>query len=188
MNPTPSNPLTLDGTTIRLIPLSLTHLDDLCSVGLNPQLWSATIIRVTTRLGMEAYIRAALDAQQAGTAIPFAIQHRHTQAILGSTRFHSIASQDRCMEIGFTWVAIPWQRSRVNAEAKYLLLRHAFECMGCLRVEFRADAENEQSAERCCASGRHRKLCFGAIVYRHIAACGISPFSVLSRANGRRFA
>lgn len=145
MNHETSNALTLEGSTIRLIPLLRSHLDALCAIGLDPQLWSATTIRVTTRTEMEAYIQSALDAQEAGTAIPFAIQHRETQTLVGSTRLHSIAAQDRRTEIGFSWVAIHWQRSRVNTEAKYLLLRHAFESMGCLRVEFRADAENEQS-------------------------------------------
>lgn len=178
MTSEPHNSLTLEGPAIQLVPLSLAHLDELCAIGLDPRLWSATTIRVTTRSEMEAYIQAALAAQLAGTAIPFAIRHRATQTLVGTTRFHSIAPQDRRAEIGFTWVTISWQRSRVNTEAKYLLLRHAFESMGCLRVEFRTDAENEQSRRALLRLGAKQEAVFRS--YRVSAHRGVRDLAIFS--------
>jgi N-acetyltransferase len=141
----PSDALILEGSAIRLVPLTLAHLDELCAIGLEPQLWRATTIEVKTRAEMEAYVRAALSARDAGAALPFVIVRRETGAVIGTTRFHSMVPLHKHGEIGFTWIALPWQRTGVNTEAKYLLLRHAFEVMGWIRVEFRADAENEPS-------------------------------------------
>lgn len=138
-------PFSLAGSLIRLTPLSLGHLDALCASGLEPSLWQATTIQLLTRGDMEAYVRAALDAQMRGTAMPFAILERSTGKLIGSTRFHSVDVAHRHLEIGFTWLSLPWQRTAANTEAKYLMLRHAFESMGYIRVEFRADAENEKS-------------------------------------------
>lgn len=138
-------PLKLEGTAVRLDPLTEGHLEALCAIGLEPLLWRATTIRVTTREEMGAYVMAALEAQRRGTALPFMIVEKKTGAVVGSTRFHSYSPDDRRVEIGFTWIGLPWQRTVVNTAAKYLLLRHAFESLGCVRVEFRADSENEAS-------------------------------------------
>lgn len=138
-------PFSLAGNSIRLTPLRPDHLETLCLVGLDPLLWQATTIQVLTRDDMEAYVRSALDARDRGTALPFVILERASGKLIGSTRFHSIDVRHRHLEIGFTWLARPWQRTCANSEAKYLMLHHAFESMGCIRVEFRADAENEQS-------------------------------------------
>jgi N-acetyltransferase len=70
---------------------------------------------------------------------------RGSGQVIGATRYHSIDKDARRVEIGFTWIARAWQRTAVNTETKYLMLRHAFETMGCERVEFRADGENEPS-------------------------------------------
>jgi len=140
-------PITLKGTYIRLAPLSLAHHQQLCAIGLDPQLWQQTTIRVQTPVEMLHYIQAALDAQAAGTALPFAISLRATGELVGTTRYHSIVREHRRLEIGFTWVGRPWQRTPVNAEAKYLLLKQAFERYGCQRVEFKADSQNERSCQ-----------------------------------------
>jgi RimJ/RimL family protein N-acetyltransferase len=138
-------PMTLEGRFIELVPLSLAHLDRLCHIGLEPRLWQGTTIKVQTRDAMESYVRAALDAQHAGTALPFAIVEQSTGEVVGTTRYHSAVHAHRRIEIGFTWVAMPWQRTLVNTESKYLLLKHAFDALGCIRVEFKANAENDQS-------------------------------------------
>lgn len=139
--------LTLEGATVRLVPLTPGHLDALCAIGLDPELWQTTTIRVTTRAEMEAYLQAALAGQRAGTGLPFAIEERASGTILGTTRFHSLVPEHRRVEIGFTWIGRRWQRTRVNTEAKYLLLRHAFESMGCIRVEFKTEARNTVSRQ-----------------------------------------
>jgi RimJ/RimL family protein N-acetyltransferase len=100
---------------------------------------------VQTEADMRRYIELALQWQGEGTALPFAIVQGESGQVVGTTRFHHLSAENRRAEIGFTWIAVPWQGSGVNTEAKYLMLRHAFEEWGCIRVEFKADAENEPS-------------------------------------------
>lgn len=130
---------------MRLEPLATAHLDALCAIGLDPELWELIPYRVTTREEMAAYIRSALNAQQAGTALPFATIDGATGQVIGSTRYMNIDAANRRVEIGATWLAAPWRRTAVNTEAKYLMLRHAFEALGCIRVEFKTDALNQRS-------------------------------------------
>ncbi len=137
--------LTLEGSAIRLIPLTREHLDPLSAIGLSQDLWRFTTIRVTSRQEMEAYIATALDGQTAGTTLPFVIVEKGAETVIGTTRFHSLVPEHRRVEIGFTWIVPLRQRTGVNTEAKYLMLRHAFEAWGCIRVEFKADSTNEPS-------------------------------------------
>jgi len=140
-------PVTLEGSYVRLVPLSADDHPRLCEIGLDPALWECTTIRVRTEAEMLDYVRAALAQRDAADALPFTIRLRETDTIVGTTRFHSISSQHRRAEIGYTFVAIPWQRTAVNTESKYLLLRHAFEQWHCQRVEFKADADNHRSRD-----------------------------------------
>jgi N-acetyltransferase len=138
-------PVTLEGPTIRLEPLTLDHLDALSGVALDPELWRLTVSKVATRADLEQYVHEALAEQRAGTALPFATVLRATGQFIGSTRFGNAVPAHRRVEIGWTWVGTPWQRSGANREAKYLMLRHAFEHWGCLRVEFKTSALNQRS-------------------------------------------
>jgi RimJ/RimL family protein N-acetyltransferase len=138
-------PVTLEGKYVRLEPLSLKHLSDLCDGGLDPGLWRWTPSAVQTPQEMREYIETTLASQGDGTALPFATIERQTGKAIGSTRFGNIDKEHRRVEIGWTWVMRPWQRTPVNTEAKYLMLRHAFETLGCIRVEFKTDSLNEQS-------------------------------------------
>lgn len=138
-------PVTLEGNHVRLEPLSLDHLELLGEVGLEPELWRWTASQVSTRGDMRAYVETALKWQAEGTALPFATISKQTGRLVGSTRFANIDSENRHMEIGWTWIALPWQRTAINTEAKYLMLRHAFEKLGCIRVEFKTDSLNEKS-------------------------------------------
>jgi RimJ/RimL family protein N-acetyltransferase len=135
----------LEGRGVRLEPLSETHHPGLCNAGLDPELWRWIPYRVATREEMAAYIQAALQAQAAGTALPFATIERASGQVIGSTRFMNIDVPNRRVEIGSTWIARSRQRSFVNTEAKFLMLRHAFEFLGCIRVELKTDALNERS-------------------------------------------
>jgi RimJ/RimL family protein N-acetyltransferase len=94
---------------------------------------------------MRAYVAEALDEQARGASLPFATVVRATGAVVGSTRFGNLAPAHRRAEIGWTWLAAPWQRTAANTEAKLLQLGHAFEAWGCERVEFKTDALNERS-------------------------------------------
>jgi RimJ/RimL family protein N-acetyltransferase len=138
-------PVTLEGQNIRLEPLSLEHHAPLCEVGLDKELWRWIPQAVRTPEEMRAYIETALEWQAAGTALPFATIERGTDRSIGSTRFANIDRANRHVEIGWTWLGKKWQRTSANTEAKYLMLRHAFETWGCLRVEFKTDSLNERS-------------------------------------------
>jgi RimJ/RimL family protein N-acetyltransferase len=138
-------PVLLEGNAVILEPLSLQHLDGLCAVGLDPWLWRITMTHIGTRDEMKAYIETALAWHEAKTALPFAIIEKKSGTVVGSTRFANIDHANRRAEIGWTWIARPWQRSAINTEAKLLLLTHAFERMECIRVEFKTDSINEQS-------------------------------------------
>ena len=138
-------PVVLAGPTIRLEPLGPHHLDGLCDAGLDPELWRLTVARVPDRAGMERYLATALEEQRAGSALPFATVWRATGQVIGSTRFANASAPHRRVEIGWTWLARPWQRTGANTEAKYLMLRHAFEDWACVRVEFKTSALNQRS-------------------------------------------
>lgn len=138
-------PVVLEGTHVRLEPLSLDHYQALCAVGLDGELWKVTASNVRTRDDMRSYIETALRWQSEGTALPFATIDSSSNKVVGSTRFANIDKRHRRLEIGWTWIARPWQRTPLNTEAKYLMLRHAFEMMGCIRVEFKTDSINERS-------------------------------------------
>ena len=139
------DPVALEGSHVRLEPLSESHHSALSEVGFDPDLWRLNPTRVSTPEEMSAYIRTALDAQAAGTALPFATIDRVSGKVVGSTRFMNIDVPNRRVEIGATWIAHPWQRSAVNTEAKYLMLRHAFESLACIRVELKTDSLNRRS-------------------------------------------
>lgn len=138
-------PPVLEGSHIRLEPLSLDHHTALCDVGLDPEIWRWSMSPITTPERMRRDIETALSWQADGTAIPFATVEQASGRVIGSTRFANIDQRNRRAEIGWTWIAPAWQRTAVNTEAKFLMLRHAFEKLGCIRVEFKADALNEQS-------------------------------------------
>lgn len=138
-------PVVLEGAQVRLEPLSMGHFDALCAVGLEPELWRWVPHQVRTPDEMQAYIQDALEEQRRGVSLPFATLLRDRGQVVGCTRFANMDMTDRRVEIGWTWVGRPWQRSVVNTEAKYLMLRHAFEVWKCLRVELKTDALNQQS-------------------------------------------
>ena len=130
---------------MRLEPLTLGHLDGLCAVGLDSDLWRWDSIQKRSRQDMETYVQKALDEQKRGVSLPFATVFLVTGQVIGSTRYLNIDLANRRVEIGATWIAKPWQRTAVNSEAKYLMLRHAFEVLECFRVELKTDALNECS-------------------------------------------
>jgi N-acetyltransferase len=137
--------VTLEGRFVRLEPLALMHVDALAAVGLDPDLWKWTTTSLRTPGEMREYVQSAIDDRAAGRALPFATIERATGTTIGCTRFANISIADKRVEIGWTWVAGPWQRTPVNTEAKLLMLRHAFESLGCIRVELKTDRLNERS-------------------------------------------
>ncbi len=138
-------PIILEGCHVRLEPLARMHLEGLAAVGLDEELWRWIPTQVRTKEDMAAYIETALQEQERGVSLPFAQLEASSGRVIGSTRYGNIDRANHRVEIGWTWVARNWQRTTVNTEAKYLLLKHAFETLGCMRVELKTDSLNERS-------------------------------------------
>lgn len=138
-------PVVLQGRHVRLVPMTLDHVPALWEAASDPELWRLTVSRMDGEGDMRRYVQAALDGQARGTALPFVTLDAAGERVIGSTRFGSIEAAHRRVEIGWTWIAAPWQRTAVNTEAKYLMLRHAFEALGCIRVELKTDVLNQRS-------------------------------------------
>jgi N-acetyltransferase len=137
--------ITLDGKHVRLEPLTQAHHAQLCAVAFDDELWKLTTTIIRTPDDMKKYIDAALKDFSDGKALPFAIIDKSSNKAVGSTRFGNIERAHHRLEIGWTWIAREWQRTAVNTEAKYLLLSHAFDTLGCMRVEFKTDSTNSRS-------------------------------------------
>jgi RimJ/RimL family protein N-acetyltransferase len=139
-------PVTLTGRVVRLEPLSEAHIPDLTRAGQDESIWRYLVYGVIrTEEQMRSLVHELLERQAHGTDLPFAVIHLETNQAVGSTRYMDIRSHHRGLEIGGTWYAPAVQRTAVNTECKYLLLRHAFETLGCIRVQFKADSRNERS-------------------------------------------
>jgi RimJ/RimL family protein N-acetyltransferase len=138
-------PVVLEGRHVRLEPLALDHLTDLLEVGLDPDLWRWSPDRIEVADDLRRYLARALAERERGEALPFAIVERAGERAIGSTRYANAAPEHRRLEIGWTWIGRAWQRTAVNTETKWLMLRHAFETLGCLRVELKTDALNARS-------------------------------------------
>ena len=138
-------PTILEGRYVRLEPLAVGHVAALAEVGLDQDLWKWIPTAVRTRDDMRDYVETALKERDSGFAEPFVQVEKATGCVVGSTRYANIDRIHHRLEIGWTWVAQPWQRTVINTEAKYLLLRHAFESLGCIRVELKTDSLNERS-------------------------------------------
>lgn len=139
------HPAILEDAHVRLLPMTLEQVPALWRAGSDPELWRWTVSQVHGEDDMRRYAEAALRAQAQGTALPFVTTAAATGEVVGSTRLANADAVHRRVEIGWTWIARPWQRTAINTEAKYLMLRHAFETLGCLRVELKTDALNQRS-------------------------------------------
>lgn len=140
-------PVTLEGEYIRLEPLSLAHLDELQEAGGNSAIFRWFSSDHSSPAEMRDFVEQALEAQENGTALPFATILQDTGEAVGSTRFGNIAAEHRRVEIGWTWLTPAQQRTAANTEAKYLMLSHAFETWDCVRVELKTDSRNKRSRE-----------------------------------------
>jgi len=138
-------PVILEGRYVRLEPLTAEHTAGLDEIGLDEDLWRWIPSPVRTFEEMSAYVQTALGERTNGSALPFALIDKASGRVIGSTRYGNIDRLHHRLEIGWTWVARQWQRSAINTEAKFLLLRHAFETLKCIRVELKTDSLNERS-------------------------------------------
>lgn len=139
-------PVTLTGRIVRLEPLSDAHVPDLAAVGLDPRIWRYMVYGIVdSETKMRAFVQHLLKRQAEGTDLPFVVVHLASGRPIGCTRFMDIQPSHRGVEIGGTWYGVAYQRSGANTESKYLLLRHAFETWGCIRVQLKTDLRNERS-------------------------------------------
>jgi RimJ/RimL family protein N-acetyltransferase len=138
-------PVTLEGKLVRLEPLAIEHVEALWSAAQDEEVWRYLRVQVRRREELDDWVRDAVRLRESAGEIPFAIVERQSGNPIGSTRYFDIMPQHRNLEIGHTWLGKQYWRSGVNTEAKYLLLRHAFETMGCVRVQFKTDRLNVRS-------------------------------------------
>lgn len=139
-------PVTLHGRIVRLEPLSEAHVADLTTVGNDSNIWRYMLYGdVATENRMLWFVQELLHRQSQGTDLPFAVIHLASQRAIGSTRYLAIRPEHHVVEIGGTWFGVNYQGSGVNIDSKYLLLRHAFETLGCIRVEIKTDTRNTRS-------------------------------------------
>lgn len=140
-------PLTLEGSAARLEPIRREHAQVFWDIAKNDleDIFRWIPYAMKAREDFEKLIDKAFAEQERGESVVFATVERGSGKTVGSTRFMNIDRVNRRVEIGSTWIAPAWQRTAVNTEAKYLMLRHAFEVWGCIRVELKTDGLNQKS-------------------------------------------
>lgn len=164
-------PVTLQGDHVRLEPMTLAHVPALAEVATDPSIWRWMFVSLETPEDVRCYVEAALAQAATGAELPFATVEQATGRAIGSTRYMAIALEHRRLEIGWTWIAPAWQRTAVNSEAKLLMLEHAFDRLGCRRVEFKTDARNERSRTALAGIG----ATFEGIFRKHMVLRDGSP-------------
>jgi RimJ/RimL family protein N-acetyltransferase len=140
-------PITLEGSVVRLEPIGAEHADLFWNAAKDAldEIFQWIPYRMKSREDFERLVEKAFQEQERGESIVFATVERSSGRVIGGTRFMNIDRANRRVEIGSTWIAPAWQRTGVNTEAKYLMLRHAFEVWQCFRVELKTDALNQKS-------------------------------------------
>ena len=139
-------PVTLVGKHVRLEPMTEEHIPALAEIGAGQSFWDFMLYgNINTVDDMRNWVLDILARAAGGTDLPFVAVHLESGRVAGATRYLNIVPHDRGLEIGGTWYGPEFQRTVVNTECKYLLLRHAFETLGCIRVQLKTDLRNERS-------------------------------------------
>src|SRR3990172_7708897 len=139
-------PVTLAGRFVRLEPFWLDHVSALWPAGNEPEIWTyMPYATIDSPDKMRAWVEEMLRRQAKGNDLPFAIVDIASGQAGGATRYMTIERTHRSLEIGGTWLGKAFRGTAANTESKYLLLRHAFEVLSCVRVQFRTDLRNERS-------------------------------------------
>ena len=138
--------LVLDGQAVRLEPLGEGHISGLAAIGIDDEIWQHMPYgEMRNQDDIARWVRGIIALSSQGTDIPFAVIHKDSGRVAGATRYMEIRPAHRGLEIGGTWYGAEFRGTMVNTECKYLLLEHAFEEMGCIRVQFKTDLRNERS-------------------------------------------
>jgi len=158
-------PITLEGSGVRLEPMALDHEADIAAAASDGRLWELWFTAIPSPDKVRAYIDTALQGQKDGFMLPWVVRELSEGKIVGSTRYHDIVAAIDRVEIGYTFYAKSWQRSHVNTACKILLLGHAFDTLGCKVVGLRTDNFNFASQKAIEALGAKKDG-----VIRHHAA------------------
>lgn len=127
------------------MPLQPAHAESLWRATANTEIWTWMPFRIRSQQEMAQFIDRAIALAEQNAGLGFAIFAQEHDAPIGSTGYWNVDHQHRRVEIGATWLNARWQRTAINTECKLLLLRHAFETLECIRVEFKTDATNTRS-------------------------------------------
>jgi len=139
-------PVILQGKYVRLEPMTEAHAPALAQLGVGQPFWDFMVYgRMETVDDMREWVQDILARAEKGTDVPFVAIHSDSGHVAGASRYMNIMPKDRGLEIGGTWYGPEYQRTVVNTECKYLLLQHAFEKLGCIRVQLKTDLRNERS-------------------------------------------
>jgi N-acetyltransferase len=159
-------PVTLEGSVVRLEPIRRGHAAIFWEVAKDTldDIFQWIPYRMQTREDFDRLVEKALHEQERGESVVFATVERSSGRVIGSTRFMNIDRANRRVEIGSTWIVPAWQRTAVNTEAKFLMLRHAFEEWQCMRVELKTDALNQRSRNAILRIGAKEE----GILRRHV--------------------
>ena len=141
-------PIVLTGTHVRLEPMTEEHIPALAEVGVGQPFWHFMLYGDMNSVDdMRNWVKDILSRAEKGTDLPFVVIHLASGRVAGATRYLNIMPTDRSLEIGGTWYGPDFQRTPVNTECKFLLLRHAFETLECIRVQLKTDSRNERSQQ-----------------------------------------
>ncbi len=159
----------LEGEIVVLEPLAAAHEEGLWAAAQHPEIWAWTTPVGESREFFDAWFAASLASTEGGTECVLATIARSSGEVIGSTRFHTLRPEHRGLEIGATWLVPSMWRTGANIEAKLLMLGHAFERLGCIRVEFKTDARNERSRAALAALPAQ----FEGIFRRHMVTANV---------------
>ncbi|MCL4261109.1 MAG: GNAT family N-acetyltransferase [Anaerolineales bacterium] len=139
-------PVTLTGKYVRLEPLTLEHTEALAQIGVGCDFWDFMVYgKMESVEDMHNWVKSILARAERGTDLPFVAIHLASGRVAGATRYLNIMTHDRWLEVGGTWYGLEFQRTALNTECKYLLLQHAFETLGAVRVQLKTDSRNIRS-------------------------------------------
>ncbi|NQZ23818.1 MAG: GNAT family N-acetyltransferase [Colwellia sp.] len=164
MQQQPLQAITLETSLIKLVPMSLQHLNDYCLAGNYPQVWQhMPVNRCKNNQVAKTWMQAAINEMSQGLQLAFITIDKNTDRVIGSTRLFRYNEKDKSIELGHTFITPEFQRSYVNSHAKYLMLKHAFEHLKMARVEICTNENNEQSRNAIARIGGH----FEGILRKH---------------------
>lgn len=151
-------PVVLTGNHVRLEPMTEAHISGLAEIGVGQEFWNFMVYgKMEDEEDMRGWVREILSRAEKGTDLPFVAIHLASGRVAGATRYLNIMPNDKGLEVGGTWYGLEFQRTLLNTECKYLLFSHAFETLGCIRVQLKTDLLNVRSQKAISRIGAVRE-------------------------------